>query len=317
MPQLTLIRGLLASCLFPLCLAGCASAQKVDSYQVVHTYPHDAHAFTQGLVYVDGHLYESTGLEGQSSLRMEDLETGRIDKFQDDPSKYFAEGLTDWGNTLVQLTWQNHIVLVYDRATFRLLRTLPYPGEGWGLTHDDKNLILSDGTAVLHFLDPTTLKELRRITVRDHSGPITQLNELEFIHGEIYANVWHTDRIARISPATGKVTSWLDLKGLLSPDQRSDREAVLNGIAYDTVHDRLFVTGKLWPKIFEIKVIQRTSKTGTAALGKQGVPFLTVLGSIRPTTSFCSHEYLKPKIPPNLHSAVPKSRDFHLNLRRT
>lgn len=269
MPRLSFTRGILACCLFPLCAAGCASAQQVDGYQVVHAYPHDAHAFTQGLVYVDGHLYESTGLEGQSSLRMEDVETGLIDKFQEDPSKYFAEGLTDWGNTLIQLTWQNHVVLVYDRATFHLLRTIPYPGEGWGLTQDGKNLILSDGSAVLHFLDPTTLKEVRHTTVRDHSGPVTELNELEFIHGEIYANIWHTDRIARISPATGKVTGYIDLKGLLPADQRSDKEAVLNGIAYDAAHDRLFVTGKLWPNIFEIRLVPRPAKPALVTSTRQ------------------------------------------------
>jgi glutamine cyclotransferase len=265
MLALSPFRSLLASCLLPFFMAGCASAQRVDDYQVVHAYPHDAHAFTQGLVYVDGHLYESTGLEGQSSLRMETLETGLIDKFQDVPAKYFAEGLTDWGDTLVQLTWQDHVVMVYDRASLRLLRTMPYPGEGWGLTHDGSSLILSDGSAVLHFLDPANLHELRRITVRDHHGPVTALNELEFIHGEIYANIWHTDRIARISPATGKVTGYIDLKGLLPADQHPDREAVLNGIAYDTAHDRLLVTGKLWPKIFEIKLIPHPIKATSLA----------------------------------------------------
>jgi len=257
-----------AACLLPFWITGCAAAQQTDGYKVVHAYPHDTHAFTQGLVYIDGHLYESTGLVGQSSLRMEDLETGRIERYQDDPGKFFAEGLTNWGETLIQLTWQDHAVMVYDRASFRLLRTMRYPGEGWGLTQDGKSLILSDGSAVLHFLDPTNLHELRRISVRDSSAPVTQLNELEFIHGEIYANVWHTDRIARISPSTGQVIGWIDLKGLLPPDLRSNGEAVLNGIAYDAPHDRLLVTGKLWPRIFEIKLTPHPARPGTAPPSK-------------------------------------------------
>lgn len=242
-----------------LTASGCASA--ADSYRVVHAYPHDEHAFTQGLVFVDGHLYESTGIRGQSSLREEDLETGRILRMQLDSDSYFAEGLTDWKNTLVQLTWQAHIALVYDRATFRLLRTFHYDGEGWGLTHDAKSLILSDGTATLRFFDPDTFKETRRITVKDRLKPVTQLNELEYIHGEIYANVWHANRIARISPTNGRVLGWIDLKGLMPRDQLSSDEAVLNGIAYDAAHDRLFVTGKLWPKIFEIVIVPAKSKS--------------------------------------------------------
>lgn len=226
-----------------------------DSYRIVHAYPHDSNAFTQGLVYVGGHLYESTGIRGKSSLREEDLETGRILRLQDVPAKYFAEGLTNSGSTLVQLTWQSHVALVYDRATFRFLRSFHYDGEGWGLTQDGKNLILSDGTATLKFFDPGTFREVRRIIVRDHGAPVTYLNELEYIHGQIYANVWHSDRIARISPANGNVLGWIDLKDLLPASQLSNHEAVLNGIAYDAAHDRLFVTGKLWPKIFEIQVV--------------------------------------------------------------
>jgi len=240
-----------------LALPLAAHAQQTDTYQVIHTYPHDAQAFTQGLIYLDGHLYESTGLNGHSSLREEDLVTGRIVKFADVSDKYFAEGLTDWGSTLIQLTWQNHVALIYDRATFHFLRTLPYTGEGWGLTHDDKSIILSDGTAQLRFLDPGTFHELRSITVKDRGKPVIQLNELEYIHGEIYANIWHSDRIARISPATGRVLGWIDLTGLLPAAKHSTAEAVLNGIAYDAQHDRLFVTGKLWPKIFEIRVMPR------------------------------------------------------------
>jgi glutaminyl-peptide cyclotransferase len=250
-------RALLA---LSLALLAVTPALAQDTYQVIHTYPHDAQAFTQGLIYLDGHLYESTGLEGHSSLRMEDVDTGRILQFQDVP-KYFAEGLTNWGSTLVQLTWQSHVALVYDRFSFHLLRTLPYTGEGWGLTQDGKSLILSDGTATLRFLDPATFRVLRRITVRDHGNPVTQLNELEFIHGQIYANIWYSNRIARISPATGKVLGFIDLTGLLPASERSDPGAVLNGIAYDAEHDRLFVTGKLWPKLFEIKIIPEPAKT--------------------------------------------------------
>ncbi len=244
-----------------LIVASALSASAADTYRVVHVYPHDRQAFTQGLVFLDGHLYESTGLTGHSSLRMEDVETGRIQQFHDVPGQYFAEGLTNWGGTLVQLTWQNHVVLVYDRSTFRFLHTLSYPGEAWGLTQDGKNLILSDGSATLHFLDPTTLREVRHIVVKDRGAQVTQLNELEVIHGQIYANIWHTDRVVRIATATGKVLGTIDLTGLLPDSERSTPEAVLNGIAYDSAHDRLFVTGKLWPKLFEIKVIPEKPKT--------------------------------------------------------
>ncbi|MGB7264812.1 MAG: glutaminyl-peptide cyclotransferase [Terracidiphilus sp.] len=240
--------------------ASASLAFAADGYRVIHTYPHDPQAYTQGLLYQDGHLYESTGLNGRSSLRMEDLETGRVLQRADVPDKYFAEGLASWGSTLIQLTWQSHIAFVYDRFSFRLLRTFHYQGEGWGLTQDGRNLILSDGTANLRFLDPQTFREVRRIVVKDQGVPVTQLNELEYVRGEIYANVWHTDRIARISPATGRVLGWIDLAGLLPPDQRSDPEAVLNGIAYDATHNRLFVTGKLWPKLFEIRVVSESVK---------------------------------------------------------
>jgi glutaminyl-peptide cyclotransferase len=231
-----------------------------DTYRIVHAYPHDEHAFTQGLVYVDGRLYESTGMNGQSTLREDDLESGRIQRMQLVADQYFAEGLTDWKNTLIQLTWQNHVAFVYDRATFRLLHTFHYDGEGWGLTHDAKSLILSDGTSTLRFYNPDTFKELRRITVTDRGKPIIDLNELEYIRGEIYANVWHTNRIARISPATGRVVGWIDLKGLVSRSELSNDEAVLNGIAYDAAHNRLFVTGKLWPRIFEITLVPAKAK---------------------------------------------------------
>ncbi len=227
----------------------------VQSYRIVHTYPHDSSAFTQGLVYVDGMLYEGTGLPGRSSIRMVDLTTGRVLQKYDLPAQYFGEGLTDWGNNLIELTWQSHIGFVYDRFSFRLLRTFTYPWEGWGLTHDSRHLILSDGTAVLRLLDPSTFQPVGQITVTDQGKPVLNLNELEYIHGEIFANIWQTDKIARISPVTGKVLAWIDLAGLLPASQRQSSDAVLNGIAYDSKHDRLFVTGKLWPKLFEIKIV--------------------------------------------------------------
>ena len=241
--------------IFAAALAIAASPQDTAGYRILHAYPHDQHAFTQGLVCIGGHLYESTGIQGQSTLREEDLVTGRILRMQLVSDQYFAEGLTDWNNTLIQLTWQSHVALVYDRAAFRLLRTFHYEGEGWGLTHDAKSLILSDGTATLRFFDPQNFKELRRITVKDHGKPVVKLNELEFIHGEIYANVWYSNRIARISPVTGRVLGWIDLTGLMPPDQLSGDNAVLNGIAYDAAHNRLFVTGKDWPRLFEITVV--------------------------------------------------------------
>ena len=244
---------------FGLAVASLAFA--ADTYRIVNAWPHDSNAFTQGLVYADGHLYESTGLRGQSSLRMVDLESGRVLQQQPVSSQYFAEGLAVWDSTLVQLTWQTHVALVYDRFSFRLLRTFPYQGEGWGLTHDGKSLILSDGTSNLRFFDPVTFRQLRQITVKDHGKPVIELNELEYVHGQIYANVWHSDRIARISPATGKVLGWIDLRGLLPAAEHSSPEAVLNGIAYDAANDRLFVTGKLWPKLFEIKVVPEPPKS--------------------------------------------------------
>lgn len=227
----------------------------VDSYQVVHTYPHDSKAFTQGLIYVDGHLYESTGLIGRSSLRMVELTTGQVQQNFNLSGDYFGEGLTDWRSTLIQLTWTSHKAFVYDRFSFHLLKTLEYEGEGWGLTHDDKQLILSDGTPYLRFLDPETFRVIRRLRVvdEDHHA-IENLNELEYIHGEIYANIWQTSEIVRISPRTGAVLGHIDLSGIIDKRELQGNGAVLNGIAYDSAADRLFVTGKLWPKIFEIKI---------------------------------------------------------------
>ena len=238
-------------------LAGLAGhgAWAAEGYRVLHVYPHDPQAFTQGLVYVNGHLYESTGLNGKSTLREDDLTTGRVIHEISLPSRYFGEGLTNWGNTLVQLTWKAHLGFVYDMKTFQLIRTFHYPWEGWGLTQDGRNLILSDGTSTLHFLNPRTFAEVRSIHVTDHGRPVDQLNELEYIHGEIYANVWMTNKIVRISPVNGRVLGTINLRGLLPAIEVRSRDAVLNGIAYDAAHNRLYVTGKLWPRLFQIQVV--------------------------------------------------------------
>ena len=251
-------------------LAARANAQQSDhsdGYRIVHTYPHDPDAYTQGLVYVDSHLYESTGRYGKSSIRMVDLSTGRVLQHYDIAAKYFGEGLTSWGNDLVLLTWKAELGFVYSRSSLAWKQTFHYEGEGWGLTHDDKQLILSDGTPVLRFLDPQSFSETKRISVTDEKGhPVFNINELEYIRGEIYANVWQTDRIIRISPRTGKILGWIDLSGLMDKSQLADPDAVLNGIAYDAKGDRLFVTGKLWPKLFEIRVVQQGHQpSGTAA----------------------------------------------------
>jgi glutamine cyclotransferase len=240
--------------LVSLFFATLAPALAADTYKVIHTYPHDPDAFTQGLIFIDGQLYESTGLNGRSTLRMDDLETGKVLQHIDVPGQYFAEGLTNWRSNLIQLTWKAHTAFVYDRFSFRQLRTFHYDGEGWGLTQDGKDLILSDGSATLRFLNPETFQVVRRINVTDHGTPVKELNELEYIHGEIYSNVWYSNKIARISPQTGKVLGWIDLSDLVQSLNLQNPDAVLNGIAYDAQHDRLFVTGKLWPKLFEIKV---------------------------------------------------------------
>ncbi len=251
-------------CLVLFGFAGTAPAADrsaiVDGYKVVHVYPHDTSAFTQGLIYLDGFLYEGTGLKGKSEIRMVDLKSGKVQQHYNLPNQYFGEGLTNWGSTLVELTWHAHEGFVYDRFSFRLLRAFNYPGEGWGLTHDERSLILSDGTPNLRFLDPKTFKEVRRVRVTDGGKPVEDLNESEYIHGEIYANIWNTNRIARIAPRTGKVLSWIDLTGILPRQEMENDNAVLNGIAYDEQGNRLFVTGKLWPKLFEIKVVPAHQK---------------------------------------------------------
>ncbi len=235
-----------------------AVSSRTDAYRIVKVYPHDPKAFTQGLIYLDGHLYESTGLNGKSSLRMVDLSSGQVLQKHDLPSEYFGEGLTEWGSNLIQLTWTSHKAFVYDRFSFSLVRTFEYEGEGWGLTHDDQRLIMSDGTASLRFIDPKTFRVVRRLRVTDERNhAIDNLNELEYIRGEIYANVWHSDQIVRISPSSGKILGRIDLTGIIEQHELGGGDAVLNGIAYDKAGDRLFVTGKLWPKLFEIKVSEQ------------------------------------------------------------
>jgi glutamine cyclotransferase len=225
-------------------------------YEIIATYPHDPEAFTQGLVFDDGVLYESTGLNGRSSLRRVNLQTGEVLQRRDIAPQYFAEGLALFNDQLIQLTWQSNKGFVYDKTTFTPLREWSYPTEGWGLTHDGAQLIMSDGSATLRFLNPDTFAVEREMTVTDAGQPVARLNELEYVNGEIFANVWQTDQVARVDLQTGRVNGWIDLSGLLSPAERQGTD-VLNGIAYDPAGDRLFVTGKLWPKLFEIKLVQK------------------------------------------------------------
>ena len=238
----------------PAATSQSVQAAPVHGYEVVNSYPHDSGAFTQGLLYRDGFLFESTGLAGQSSLRKVQAETGEVVQRLAVDAEYFAEGLTDWGSRLIQLTWVSNVGFVYDLVSFTRERTFTYPGEGWGLTQDGRQLIMSDGTPNLRFLDPVTFQEIRRLNVRDAGTSVDDLNELEFVKGAIYANVWLTDRIAIIDPETGLVTGWLDLTGLQDRGGRPGDD-VLNGIAYDAEGDRLFVTGKLWPTLFEIRLL--------------------------------------------------------------
>jgi glutamine cyclotransferase len=225
------------------------------SYQIVNTFPHDQDAFTQGLVYEDGFLYEGTGLWGESELRKVELQTGNVLKDHKLSDKYFGEGITIFGDRIIQLTWKSNIGFVYDQDNFELLETFDYPTEGWGITHDGIHLIMSDGSDKIYFLDPETFKVERTIKVTFDEQPIDELNELEFVYGDIFANVWKTDKIARIDPETGNVTGWIFLDGLLSSDLKTGSEDVLNGIAFDSENDRIFVTGKKWPKLFEIELV--------------------------------------------------------------
>jgi glutamine cyclotransferase len=225
------------------------------TYKVVNIFPHDPRAFTQGLVYHDGFFYEGTGLNGHSSLRKIRIDNGQVVQRIDLAPEYFGEGIALVGDELVQLTWKAHKCFVYRASDFKLLREFSYSGEGWGLASHGSDIYMSDGSSDIRVLDGKTLREKRRLKVRDANAPVMELNELEWVEGEIFANVWQTDKIARISPKTGKVLGWIDLKGLLNPMYQRHPDAVLNGIAYDPAMKRLFVTGKLWPNIYEIKVL--------------------------------------------------------------
>ena len=248
------------ACGFMAAVVTVAAQTPEYGYQVIHAYPHDPNAFTEGLEYRAGFLYESTGLEGRSWLRKEKLETGQVVQQIDLDRRYFGEGITILNQQIIQLTYKTEIGFVYDQSTFRVKRTFNYSGEGWSLTNDGENIYMDDGTAQIRIWDPVTLQEKRRITVHDHGQPVTNVNELEWVRGELYANIWQKDVIARISPTDGRVLGWIDLTGVLSAADRSGSEDVLNGIAYDSLGDRLFVTGKQWPKLFEIKVVPKAHR---------------------------------------------------------
>lgn len=250
--SLTLVLSLLSG--------GAANTAPIYGYKIVAKYPHSTDSYTEGFFYLDGMFYEGTGITGRSAVIVTDPESGRKLQHRDLPPQYFGEGVVAWGPNIYQWTWKSHVCFVYDRFSLQPVKQFTYSGEGWGMTRTTKELITSDGTATLRFRDPDTFRETHHIIVKDGSKVIEQLNELEFIKGEIYANVWHSDMIARISPQDGHVIAWIDLTGLLPADQMIDAESVLNGIAYDPQHDRLFVTGKQWPTIFEIKVIQRAER---------------------------------------------------------
>lgn len=247
-------------------LAACspvgAAGIPTDDYQIVHTYPHDPRAFTEGLFFLKGALYESTGNFGDSTIRKVRLEDGVVERSVKLPANLFGEGIVNWGDELISLTWKNGIGFRRDLKDFLVKAEFHYSGEGWGLTQDGKSLILSDGSAQLHFLDPRTLRETRRIDVAGQGFPIRNLNELEWVEGEIYANVWQTNYIARIDPTTGQVKAWIDLSGLPETTGPHNADDVLNGIAYDAATHRLFITGKRWPHLYEIRLKPHTANGG-------------------------------------------------------
>jgi glutamine cyclotransferase len=233
-------------------------------FRVLHVFPHDPSAFTQGLEYRGGFLYEGTGMNGHSALRKVELQTGKVVQETRLAPQFFGEGITVIDQRITQLTWQSEVGFIYDQLTFKALRTFQYPGEGWGLANDGKQIYMSDGSAQIRCLDPMTLREQRRFTVHEGAHPIVSLNELEWVRGELFANVWQTDRVVRIAPDDGRVLGWVDLSGLL-PEEKHGGADVLNGIAYDSMGDRLFVTGKLWPRIFEIQLLPKKKITASPA----------------------------------------------------
>jgi len=237
-----------------------ACAAPIYSYKVVAKYPHSTDSYTEGFFYLDGKFYEGTGIEGRSAVMASDPKTGQTLQRHDLPPQYFGEGIVDWGPNIYEWTWKSHVCFVFDRATLQPVKQFSYTGEGWGMTRTTKEIITSDGSATLRFRDPNTFQETRHIVVQEDNIRVDRLNELEFIKGEIYANIWHSNMIVRVSPQDGHVIGWIDLTGLLPADQMIDAESVLNGIAYDPQHDRLFVTGKQWPAIFEIKAVPRSFK---------------------------------------------------------
>jgi glutaminyl-peptide cyclotransferase len=239
----------------PLSGEGVLQAVPAYSYRVVNTFPHDTGAFTEGLVFDNGVLYEGTGLYGESSIRKVDLATGAVTQIYNLPIKYYGEGITIFKDKIIQLTLESNAGFVYNKDSFDLLREFSYPTQGWGITHDDKHLIMSDGTSTLYLLDPENYTTVGRIEVRDKGVPLEMINELEYVEGKIYANIWKTDNIAIIDPESGHVTGWINLSGLLSKGDYGPYTDVLNGIAYDANTGRLFVSGKLWPKLFEIKLV--------------------------------------------------------------
>ena len=238
-------------------VANNGTAAPVYGFQVVAKFPHSTASYTEGFFYLDGKFYEGTGMNGRSSVQVIDPKSGKVLLRHDLPPEYFGEGIVDWGANLYEWTWKSQVCFVYRRSDLQPVKSLTYSGEGWGMTRTAKELITSDGSSKLRFRDPETFRETRHIVVKEGDIAVDRLNELEFVKGQIYANIWHSNMVATISPQDGHVIAWVDFTGLLPDDQMVDAESVLNGIAYDPQHDRLFVTGKQWPAIFEVKIVPR------------------------------------------------------------